>query len=436
MPGKHKDTTIAFRPSEWARAVIEQRAALSGMYKKDFITRSCVYSNIVVVGKRENVQRIVDALQEMQIVMKEIAGQIQSGSFSLQDESYQELKRDYLALVVTVADIAEGAAYLFDKKSPAKRRNWKAELELEQYCYVLGLEGGRKMQLKKGKIHDMIFYEKEGEMMGAGNQADLKRQETLKAIETLSLLDDDLMTLAFDRNIEATELLLNVILQRDDLKVLEVAAQREYKNPMSSGRSIIIDIYAEDREGKVYDIEVQRASAGADGHRARFHSSMIDMKMLKAGQEFKEIHDSYVIFITASDVIGAGCPLYHVDRVIKETGVYFGDGSHIIYVNGSYKDDSNPIGKLVHDFRCMSSVDMFYPELAKQVKYFKETEGGREIMCQVFEELAEKRAEETRIETLFHSIKNLMKSMKWTAEQAMVAMDISENDQILLKSKF
>lgn len=76
MPGRHKDITIAFHPSEWARVVIEQRAALSGMYKKDFITRSCVYSNIVVVGKRENVQRIVDTLQEMQMVMKEIAGQI------------------------------------------------------------------------------------------------------------------------------------------------------------------------------------------------------------------------------------------------------------------------------------------------------------------------------------------------------------------------
>ena len=81
MPGKHKDTTIAFRPSEWARAVIEQMAALSGMYKKDFITRSCVYLNIIVVGKRENIQQIVDALQEMQMVMRKIAGQIQSGSF-------------------------------------------------------------------------------------------------------------------------------------------------------------------------------------------------------------------------------------------------------------------------------------------------------------------------------------------------------------------
>lgn len=142
MPGKHKDNAIAFRPSEWARAVIEQRAALSGMYKKDFITRSCVYSNIVMVGKRENIQRIVDALQEMQIVMREFVGQIQSGSFSLHDESYQELKRDYLALAVTVVDIVNGVAYLFEKENPKNQRDWKAELELEQYRNVLGL--GRK----------------------------------------------------------------------------------------------------------------------------------------------------------------------------------------------------------------------------------------------------------------------------------------------------
>lgn len=140
MPGKHKEATIAFRPSAWAKAIIEQRAALSGIYKKDFITRSCVYSNIVVVGKKENIQRIVDALQEMQIGMREIAGQIQSGDFSLSEESYQELKRDYLALAVTVVDIVDGAAYLFEKEPPENRRNWKAELELEQYRHVLGLD--------------------------------------------------------------------------------------------------------------------------------------------------------------------------------------------------------------------------------------------------------------------------------------------------------
>jgi hypothetical protein len=45
-------------------------------------------------------------------------------------------------------------------------------------------------------------------------------------------------------------------------------------------------------------------------------------------------------------------------------------------VNGSCKGN-DPIGKLVHDFRCKTSGDMFYGELSDGVKHFKETEGGR-----------------------------------------------------------
>ena len=70
---------------------------------------------------------------------------------------------------------------------------------------------------------------------------------------------------------------------------------------------------------------------------------MIDTRMLKKRQKFKELHDSYVIFITEEDVIGVGLSLYHVERVFKETGAPFGDGSHIIYVNGSYKNDEDPV---------------------------------------------------------------------------------------------
>ena len=145
MPSHHKGhPTIAFRPSEWARALIDQRAALSGLYKKDFITRSCVYSNIVVVGKEENIQRIVDAVQELRTVMIDIAGQIQSGDFILSDESYEELKQDYLAIAITLVEILDGAAYLFEKKPPENRRNYKAELELEELRAVLEISDNQQ----------------------------------------------------------------------------------------------------------------------------------------------------------------------------------------------------------------------------------------------------------------------------------------------------
>ena len=143
MPGKHNNPTISFRPSSWERALIEERADASGMYKKEFITRSRIYSNIVVVGKGEYVQHIVDELRETQIVIKEIAEQIQSGNFSLSDESYRGLKEDYLAFAITMVDILNGAAYLFDKKLDSDSRHWKGKVELEEYRHVLKLDAER-----------------------------------------------------------------------------------------------------------------------------------------------------------------------------------------------------------------------------------------------------------------------------------------------------
>lgn len=259
-----------------------------------------------------------------------------------------------------------------------------------------------------------------------------KMEENLKMLAGFRLLDDDFMTMVFDRNIEATELVLKIILGRKDMKVLEVTAQREYKSPVTGGRTIELDIYAQDADGKIYNIEVQRADAGADVHRARFHSSMLDIRMLKAKQKFKEIHDSYVIFITENDFMGQGLPMYHIERVIQETGTLFNDGSHIIYVNGSYKNDNDPVGRLMHDFRCISAIDMFYEALQKPVRHFKETEGGQSQMCKAMEE----RINRERIEVLFESIKSLMENMKLSTEQAMEAMNVSAEDKAVLMKKF
>lgn len=219
-------------------------------------------------------------------------------------------------------------------------------------------------------------------------------QTAEQIVDNLTLFDDDLMSMVFDANIEATELLLRIILKKDDIKVLRVIGQKELENPIVSGRNIRLDIYAQDSTEKYYDIEVQRSNEGAHVRRARFHSSMLDVRMLKEGQKFKEIFDSYVIFITENDFVGDGLPLYHVRRMYEETNKTFDDGSHIIYVNGSYKGD-DPIGKLIHDFGCKNAKDIYYQELAKGVKHFKE-EGGRSVMCQAVEEYANKKAEEEK----------------------------------------
>lgn len=133
MPGKHKNPTIAFRPlTSWQYALIDERVKLSGMQKKDFICRSIIYSNICMVGKKENIRIIVNAVEEMQYTMKEIVKTLSADEFSLSDDTYLKFKNDLLALAITVVDILNGAAYLFDKKPISGNQHWKSDLEMEQ----------------------------------------------------------------------------------------------------------------------------------------------------------------------------------------------------------------------------------------------------------------------------------------------------------------
>ena len=119
--------------------------------------------------------------------------------------------------------------------------------------------------------------------------ADTKYTPSKEAEEILDgyrLMDDNFMTLFFDQNFEATELLLNVILNRTDLKVKNLEVQKTEKNASVDGRNVILDIFAVDADGKNYDIEVQRADHGADRKRARFLSSVLDSRMLKTKEDF------------------------------------------------------------------------------------------------------------------------------------------------------
>ncbi len=225
-------------------------------------------------------------------------------------------------------------------------------------------------------------------------------EKVLTILENYRLLDDDFMTLFFNQNFEATALVLDVILNRTDIEVKTIEVQKREANPVVDGRNVILDILAVDSEGKNYDIEIQRADSGAGRRRARFLSGVIDYNMLKVKQDFSELCDSYVIFITENDVMKKGLPMYHINRYIEELDYEkFDDGNHIIYVNGAYKNDESDIGKLMHDFRCTSSVDMFYDVLKKGMRHYKETEGGRAIVCKAIEAYGQEQRIEEKIET-------------------------------------
>lgn len=161
------------------------------------------------------------------------------------------------------------------------------------------------------------------------------------------------------------------------------------------------------------DIEVQGNSEGAHVKRARFHSSMVDSRMLRAGQKFRELKDSYVIFIYKRDKFQRGLPIYHIDRYVSETREPFGDGAHIVYVNGNCKGEDE-IGKLMQDFHQADPDNMHYKELAEGVRHYKESKGGNETMCEAVENYAKEYAKECSIRSSANIIKNTMESTNCT----------------------
>ena len=218
-------------------------------------------------------------------------------------------------------------------------------------------------------------------------------QQDLERLKSLRYMDDDFMTVCLADNFEGVELILRIILGREDITIKSVRTQEPLKN--LQGRSAILDVHAVDSTKKEFDIEIQRKDAGAGAKRARHNSSLLDAHILKAGDDTEDIPDSYVIFITENDVMGKNQAIYHIQRYVEtnEGKELFGDGSHIIYVNGKYRGNDE-VGKLMHDFSCTNPDDMNYEALAKRARYFKQDEKGVATMCKIMEDMRNEAARE------------------------------------------
>lgn len=213
---------------------------------------------------------------------------------------------------------------------------------------------------------------------------DQKQQEDLARLRQLRLIDDDFFSKCFDNDTACVQLVLQIVLDKPDLNVVDVRTQVFVENLLN--RSVRLDVLATDSEGRKFNIEIQRSDKGAGRKRARYNSSMMDVNLLEKGYDFEALPEIYVIFITENDVIGLGEAIYEIERCFVKSGKRFGDGSHILYVNGSYRDDS-PVGKLMHDFSCTDPSDMCYNVLADRARFFKESKEGIAVMCKVLDDM-------------------------------------------------
>ena len=243
----------------------------------------------------------------------------------------------------------------------------------------------------------------------ARRSAYVMKPEYLAEIARFRLMDDDFMSKCLENAPKCIELILQIILDKKDLKV--VKSQTEYPIKSLQGRGVRFDVFARDSKGREYDIEIQRVDKGAEPKRARYNSALMDANALKSGEDVGKLRDTYVIFITENDVMKKGLDIYSFDRMDKNAGLDLCDGTHIIYVNGATRSASN-IGKLAHDLQCRDAAEMYFDVLKSQVNKFKNTEEGRHAMCKAMERIEARGERKNMLATAKRMLKDGILALK------------------------
>lgn len=185
---------------------------------------------------------------------------------------------------------------------------------------------------------------------------------------------------------EACEEAIRILLYDPGFTVKEVKAQYSIRN--IENRSVVLDILAEDMEGRLINIEMQMSDDGDHQKRVRYYQASIDMSYLEKGVPYHALPDIYMIFITEKDFLAHKRGMYRVSRVLESCGSTVYNGVHEIYANLECRCGDEKIDELLYYMKNSNSdykTDTF-PNIVRKVRYLKEKKEGLESMCSILDE--------------------------------------------------
>lgn len=227
-------------------------------------------------------------------------------------------------------------------------------------------------------------------------------EEQKSFVAKLNVIDDVFFhKMAEDK--EVCEEILRILLSKPNLKVISSHAQRYLRN--IGARSVILDVLCQDETGDYFNVEVQKADDDDHQKRLRFNQSNIDTTFVEKGIEYDKLPDIYLVFISKFDVFKQGHTIYHINRVIEETGTIVENGTHEIYANTAVNDGSD-IAELMQYFKDSNGEHEKFLKLCNRVKYFKESQKGVSEMCQLVEDYAKEYNKNSDIQKIIILFKN------------------------------
>ena len=157
-----------------------------------------------------------------------------------------------------------------------------------------------------------------------------------KTIDELTLMDD-YMFVQVMRNTEFLKPLLECILGFKILNITLIEPQRSEKEGYDS-KGIRLDLYVEDENHVIYNVEVQTTNKKNLSKRMRYYNSVLDVSVLAPGVNYKNLKNTYVIFICNFDPFERDRYIYTFEnRCLEDTTLSFGDGTRKVVLNTNGK---------------------------------------------------------------------------------------------------
>lgn len=166
-----------------------------------------------------------------------------------------------------------------------------------------------------------------------GKKMVLIMKRRIKEYNELDFTDDFMFCMILENNLELCKELLELIL---DIKIkkVELADSQKRIDLTYDGKGVRLDVYVNDSENTVYDIEMQTTKQNELPKRTRYYQGMIDLNSIQKGMDYSELKKTYVIFICLKDVFGKNLPIYTFNSICEQDhSIRLGDEATKVILN-------------------------------------------------------------------------------------------------------
>ena len=201
----------------------------------------------------------------------------------------------------------------------------------------------------------------------------------VKRYEELEFTDDFMFCKVLTTNPELTKELLETILGVRIRQIHFPESQKQIEIT-SDGRGVRLDVYVEDDDNTVYDVEMQTTEQKDLPKRTRYYQGMIDLNLIERGARYGALKKSFVIFLCLSDPFGKGRHIYSFENMCREdTNIKLHDDANKIIINaaGTQEDVSEALKDFLNYLREKTVRGELVRKIARAVEHARAHEEWR-----------------------------------------------------------